>query len=483
MTNFIDTHSTLSSSHAELQALKQELIEQQRNMEDRLWLEANLSRFDELIRLNYDKDIPTFADIVLEYFAGLTNATHEAFFVVDAERELVEAVGGYGCTVETMEKTYFQFGEGIVGQAVKSQKLISLDQIPMRIATSVYHTGMAYLVVSPFIFNQIVYGAIELITLEKLPNRYIELIKRCSQSLAVSLQSIITNQKTRLLLEESIQKTEELQAQSEELRQNMEELHAIQDELNRKDAEMTGWIQAVNETLAVVEFNMNGRITNVNQKFAKLLEYDAEDLIGRNHHIFLTKEYANSPEYQEFWQSLQQGQTQFNAEFHRVTRTGQDVWLTATYTPVKDANGVPFKVLKLAMDVTDRKKMTVDIANQMVSINQSFAVIEFDLDSTIKDANDNFLAAIGYSLEEIVGKKHKIFVTAQHAQSAEYKQLWDNLRKGEFQRGEFERITKKGSSIWISASYNPIKDAAGKPYKVVKYLMDITHLKAALTTK
>jgi methyl-accepting chemotaxis protein len=197
----------------------------------------------------------------------------------------------------------------------------------------------------------------------------------------------------------------------------------------------------------------------------------------------LTKEYANSPENQEFWQSLQQGQTQFNAEFHRVTRTGQDVWLTATYTPVKDANGVPFKVLKLAMDVTDRKKMTVDIANQMASINQSFAVIEFDLDSTIKDANDNFLAAIGYSLEEIVGKKHKIFVTAQHAQSAEYKQLWDNLRKGEFQRGEFERITKKGSSIWISASYNPIKDATGKPYKVVKYLMDITHLKAVLTTQ
>jgi PAS domain S-box-containing protein len=474
--NGIASH-TFGNSNAELQALKHELLEQQRNMEDRLWLEANLSRFDELIRLNYDKDIPTFADIVLEYLSGLTNATREAFFVVNSEENKVQAVGGYGCTLETMEKKVFNFGEGIIGQAVKSQKLINLDNIPMQVETSVLHKGVAYLVVSPFIFNQVVYGALELITLEKLPSRYIDLIKRCSESLAVSLQSIITNQKTRLLLEESMQKTEELQAQSEELRQSMEELSAIQEELNRKEMEMKGWINGVNNTLAVIEFNMRGKIIYVNERFAKTLEYDIEDLMDKNHHVFLTKEYANSEEYQNFWAALQNSVPQSNPEFHRVTRTGQDIWLSATYTPILDNYGKPYKVVKLAMDVTEKRKIASDAKKQLTSINQSFAVIEFDLDSTILYANQNFLEAMGYTLEEVVGKKHKIFVTPDYAKTDEYKTLWDNLRKGDFQRGEFQRIGKQGNTIWISASYNPIKNDNGEPYKVVKYLMDITHLK------
>lgn len=480
MSNILEsgiTSHTFSNSNSELQALKNELLEQQRNIEDRLWLEANLSRFDELIRLNYDKDIPTFADIVLEYFSGLTNAIREAFFVVNSEENRVQAVGGYGCTLESMEKKSFGFGEGIIGQAVKSQKLINLDQVPMQVETSVLHKGLAYLVVSPFIFNQVVYGALELITLEKLPNRYIDLIKRCSESLAVSLQSIITNQKTRTLLEESMQKTEELQAQSEELRQNMEELSAIQEELNRKEMEMKGWINGVNNTLAVIEFNMKGKIIYANDKFAKTLEYDIDDLMDKNHHVLLTKEYANSEEYQNFWASLQRNEPQSDTEFHRVTRTGQDIWLSATYTPILDNYGKPYKVLKLAMDVTEKRKIATDAKQQLISINQSFAVIEFDLESTILTANQNFLNAMGYTLAEVLGKKHKMFVSPDHAKTEEYQNLWDNLRKGEFQRGEFERIGKTGNIIWINASYNPIKNDKGETYKVVKYLMDITHLK------
>lgn len=480
MSNILEngiTANTFSNSSLELQALKNELLEQQRNIEDRLWLEANLSRFDELIRLNYDKDIPTFADIVLEYLSGLTNATREAFFIVNSEESKVQAVGGYGCTLETMEKKVFSFGEGIIGQAVKSQKLINLDNVPMQIDTSVLHKGVAYLVVSPFIFNQVVYGALELITLEKLPSRYIDLIKRCSESLAVSLQSIITNQKTRILLEESMQKTEELQTQSEELRQSMEELSAIQEDLHRKEIEMKGWINGVNNTLAVIEFDMRGKIIYVNEKFAKILEYDTEDLADKNHHAFLTKEYANSKQYQNFWTALQQNIPQSNPEFHRVTRTGLDIWLSATYTPILDNYGKPYKVVKLAMDVTEKRKIASDAKKQLTSINQSFAIIEFNLDSTILHANQNFLDAVGYTLEEIVGKKHRIFVTPDHAETEEYKNLWNNLRSGNFQRGEFQRIGKQGNTIWISASYNPIKNDAGEPYKVVKYLMDITHLK------
>ncbi len=130
--------------------------------------------------------------------------------------------------------------------------------------------------------------------------------------------------------------------------------------------------------------------------------------------------------------------------------------------------------MKFASDVTQQKLRNADDTGQISAISKSQAVIHFDLDGNILDANDNFLATVGYQLDDIKGRHHSMFACADYAQSADYKQFWAKLRNGHFDAGEYKRLGKNGREIWIQASYNPIFDMNGKPFKVVKYATDIT---------
>ncbi|MFY9294323.1 MAG: methyl-accepting chemotaxis protein, partial [Methylorubrum rhodinum] len=167
------------------------------------------------------------------------------------------------------------------------------------------------------------------------------------------------------------------------------------------------------------------------------------------------------------------------AEYKRIGKGGRELWLQAIYNPVCDSQGKPYKVVKFATDVTQDKLLRADVAGQIAAINRSQGVIHFGMDGTILDANDNFLSVVGYRLDEVRGCHHRDFVDEAHAQSAEYQQLWEALRRGEYQSGVFKRLGKGGRPIWIQASYNPIFDADGKPFKVVKYATDITSKTAA----
>ncbi len=124
--------------------------------------------------------------------------------------------------------------------------------------------------------------------------------------------------------------------------------------------------------------------------------------------------------------------------------------------------------------VTERVRLAADNSGQLAAIGKSQAVIEFQMDGTVVAANDNFLKALGYTLDEIKGKHHSIFVDEAYRQSNDYREFWAKLNRGEYQAGEYKRIGKGGREVWIQASYNPILDADNKPFKVVKYATDIT---------
>ncbi|MES0874577.1 methyl-accepting chemotaxis protein [Sinimarinibacterium sp. HSW-8] len=126
-----------------------------------------------------------------------------------------------------------------------------------------------------------------------------------------------------------------------------------------------------------------------------------------------------------------------------------------------------------------RNTVSSDAVAQLAAIHRSQAVIEFELDGTILTANDNFLKVVGYSLDEIRGQHHGMFVDPEYRASAEYRQFWERLGRGEFDAGQYRRIGKNGREIWIQASYNPILDSRGRPVKVVKYATDITTSKLA----
>ena len=237
--------------------------------------------------------------------------------------------------------------------------------------------------------------------------------------------------------------------------------------------EDAGMIAAIGRAQAVIAFNLDGTVVTANENFLKTLGYSLGEIQGKHHSMFVEPAMRDSAAYREFWASLNRGEYQA-AEYKRIGKGGKEVWILASYNPILDEKGKPFKVVKFATDVTQQKLRTADLAGQIAAIGKSQAVIEFNMDGSILTANENFLNALGYSLGEIQGKRHSMFVEASERDGAAYREFWANLNAGVYQAGEFKRIGKGGKEIWIQASYNPILDLNGKPFKVVKYAADTT---------
>ena len=237
--------------------------------------------------------------------------------------------------------------------------------------------------------------------------------------------------------------------------------------------EDAGMIAAIGRAQAVIAFNLDGTIVTANENFLKTLGYSLGEIQGKHHSMFVEPATRDSAAYREFWASLNRGEYQA-AEYKRIGKGGKEIWILASYNPILDEKGKPFKVVKFATDVTEQKLRTADLAGQIAAIGKSQAVIEFNMDGSILTANENFLNALGYSLREIQGKHHSMFVDAADRDSATYREFWANLNAGRYQAGEFKRIGKGGREVWIQASYNPILDLNGKPFKVVKYAADTT---------
>jgi len=232
-------------------------------------------------------------------------------------------------------------------------------------------------------------------------------------------------------------------------------------------------LAALNRSQAVIEFNLDGNVIDANDNFLAALGYSLPEIKGKHHSMFVDPSEHDSPAYREFWTALRAGQYQ-SGEFHRIGKGGREVWIQASYNPILDKNGKPTGVVKFAADITAAKTHSLEDAGKLAAIGRAQAVIEFAMDGTVLTANDNFLAAMGYSLGEIKGKHHSMFVEPSVRDGSDYREFWSRLNRGEYFPGEFKRIGKGGKEVWILASYNPILDARGKPFKVVKYATDVT---------
>ena len=245
-------------------------------------------------------------------------------------------------------------------------------------------------------------------------------------------------------------------------------------------ANYEGQLMAIGRSQAVIEFYMDGTIIAANENFLSVMEYTLDEVKGKHHSMFADPIYAKSDDYRKFWERLNKGDY-FSSEFQRFGKGGKEVWIQASYNPIMDMNGKPFKVVKYASDVTEAKTKNSDFEGQIGAIEKSQAVIHFEPNGTILYANSNFLDAMGYTIAEVKGQHHKMFVESEYGNSKSYQDFWDKLRRGEFISTVFKRVRKNGSDIWIQASYNPIFDASGKVYKVVKYASDMSELMQAGT--
>jgi methyl-accepting chemotaxis protein len=238
-------------------------------------------------------------------------------------------------------------------------------------------------------------------------------------------------------------------------------------------ARTAGLLAALERVQCVIEFGLDGKVRRANSLFLDRMGYTLDEVVGQHHRMFCDSTFVASDAYRAMWERLGDGEI-IEGTFQRLTKAGRPVWLQASYQPVLDAAQRPIGVIKLATDVTEEREREADQSGRIAAIDRVQAVIEFDLRGTVLTANRNFLEVLGYSLDEVVGRHHRMFCDPAHVRSVDYIALWERLGRGECDVGRYRRRTKSGADVWIQASYNPVFDPAGKPYKVVKYATDIT---------
>ncbi|MCZ7928851.1 methyl-accepting chemotaxis protein [Agrobacterium pusense] len=231
-------------------------------------------------------------------------------------------------------------------------------------------------------------------------------------------------------------------------------------------------LDALNRSQAIIEFDLTGKILKANDNFCKAVGYQQSEIIGRHHSMFVAPEEAANAEYNAFWAKLSRGEYD-QGQYRRRAKNGDEIWIEASYNPVFRF-GKPYKIVKVATDITVIKRKSMEDDGKLAALSRAQAMIEFTPDGKILSANENFLAALGYTAQEIVGKHHSMFCEPAYAQSQEYRDFWQELRSGRFSAGQFMRLGKDGKRVFIQASYNPILDEQGRVLKVAKFAFDVT---------
>ncbi len=230
-------------------------------------------------------------------------------------------------------------------------------------------------------------------------------------------------------------------------------------------------LRAIRSNVGFIEFTPSGEVISANELFLSLIGYTAAEAKGKHHRVFCDRDLVQSPEYRQFWQDLAAGIAQ-KGTFKRLTKNQQVIWLDASYFPVLDNKGKVTRIIKIASDVTRDQE---DLANKnamFTALHKSLAVIEFTPQGEIINANDNFLQTVGYTAEQVIGRHHKMFCEDDFYRINPH--FWDELAKGRFHSGRFQRRDAKGRRVWLEATYNPIFDDNGKVSKVIKFASDIT---------
>ncbi len=376
---------------AELQA---QLLQKQQVMEARMWIDALLSKFDDILRNLYDKSVEEFADAIIFEVAKISQALRGVFYNLDNHQ--LRAVAGYACTVNSLHKSTFEIGEGLIGQAVKSKEYICWDNLPpqnLAVTSSAGRISAKTVMVLPLMFNEKVYGVIELLFIKPLEDKYKELLNRLGRNIATMLQSIQASTKTKALLRESMLQAEALQSAEAELRQNMEKIQATQEEIQRVNSEMLLQNKAVEDTLLVIELLPDGKIVRCSDLYSSYTGYSHEELQVSNY-IDLIKDEEEKEEF-AFTVHGFINKNIIQKEEKRHKKNGAIFWLQSTYYAVKDNKGQIQRIIKIAYDISDKIQLKNVMEENEKILKERVKIVQDKGFEQLKKIREKYEAQLG----------------------------------------------------------------------------------------
>jgi PAS domain S-box-containing protein len=467
---------TLVELRDNLKKSKEEEVLRRKEDDQRNWISEGLAKFSEILRQNNnDLDLMSY-DIIIDLVKYL-KANQGGIFLVQETNTgglYFQQTAVYAYDRKKFANKRVEWGEGLIGTCALERKTIFLYDVPdgyLNITSGLGKANPRCVLLVPLVFNNEIHGIIELASFKKFEKFEIEFVERIAESTASTLSSVKINLRTANLLKESREQAEILATQEEQMRQNMEELQATQEEAARQSEKFISFTNSVNHTLIRAEYLVDGTLIYANTKFLNKLGYGSNmEVEGKHISMFINKK--DREWFEPLWEELANGGKHFEGYMKHVTKQGQDLWTMATYTCVRKEDGNVEKILFLAIDTTEQKKLSLDYEGQIDALNRSSIKVEMQPEGRISSTNDLFLAAINYTEKEILGKK---MIEIIHREDQDnFKAIWKNVLGGQPFMGQIRKIDKNNEIKWFRGTYTAVMDMYGDVSKVIFIANDIT---------
>ena len=456
-----------------------EIVESRRKEDEiRNWTAEGMAKFGEILRKDNDS-LDKLAYNVVKNLTDYINAIQGGFYLVEGEKDkreyILKAFYAYGRKKYADQRV--KWGKGIIGTSTIEKKTIYLTDVPesyINVTSGLGKTNPRSLIVTPLIANDELFGVIEIASLQTLEQYQIDFVEQVAESTASILSTVRMNMQTARLLEESKAQAQTLSSQEEEMRQNMEELQATQEEAARQAERFLRLENTVNHTMLRAEYAVDGRLIYANTKFLHKLEYTSNSEVeGKNIMMFIAKK--DEDWFKRLWRDLSSGGRHFEGYMKHVTKNDKDLWTMATYTCIRDDEGLVDRILFLGLDTTEQKTLSMRLEGLVDAVNRSGIKLVFDINGNIKDYNESFLFVFKYTEKDV--SKLSLFDLIDTMELDLFNKKWENVVRGMSFQGQFKVKTKTNEEKWIRGAFSAVYNTYGEVDSVVYIGNDATNEK------
>jgi PAS domain S-box-containing protein len=470
---------------------RKELHEVTRNREDKKenWISEGHAQVGEVLRSERD-DVGELSFLIIQKLVTYMNMEMGSLFVTrdsDTENPTLDLTASYAYDRRKFLSMNLEWGEGLPGTCAMEKGRIFITDVPpdyFDVASGLGSTIPNCILLVPLLIADRVVGVIELATVRLLRPFEIDFVESLSERMASSLTTVRNSEHTARLLKQSQEQAETLKEQDSAMRESMQKLQQAQQDSSTKESEITGILNAINQSTLVAELDLNGRFTSINELFLILLESSEDRVLGKHYSDFAMVDRV-SDEYKTFWASLKEGKSISNTEQYRLF-SGEDVWLQQTLTPIINNEGKVHRILNIAMNITgertlqeqlrtreleiERKDLDMQTLNQ--AVNTSLIKCELDAEGIIMLVNDKYCEVTGYSRNELLGRNYRLFL--KDIEKDQFEKIWNEVLKEKVYEGSIRRSRPTDEEVWLVSTFLPVKDEAGLIYKVYFMGLDIT---------
>ncbi len=457
--------------------------EQKRKEADRRqnWATQGMAQLADILRKDND-NIEELSFNIIDFLVNELKANQGGIFVINNDNKEdvhIEMTASVAFDKRKYIEKRIEMGEGLVGRCLLEEATIYMTEIPddyIEITSGLGKATPKSLLIVPLIVNNEKFGAIEIASFKEFEQHEIDFVEKAAESIASTISSVRISSQTAKLLKESQQQAEKMARQEEEMRNTLQELRETQKEAQVQEQKLVSFTDSVNHTLIRAEYKTDGTLIYANTKFIEKLEYNS-DIEVNNRHISIFIDEKDQEWFEKMWEPLSKGGKHFEGNMKHVTKNGNDIWMMATFTAVRNSKREVEKILFLAIDTTDQKKQSLDHKGQIDALELSSVKVEFHPNGKFIRANQLFFDEFEYVESELENKT--IFNLVKQTHLTEFKMIWDNAVNQIPYKGDLKFLTITSKEKWFYTTLAPVKDMYDKVDKIIFIGNNITDQKQA----